>query len=50
MLQLEPEAVAEPLEVEGTIVHTDESGVGIRLVRVPEAARAWIRRLIEGNA
>ena len=45
-----PETLAEPIEIAGTVVHADERGVGLKLLRVPEAARAWIRRLVEGNA
>jgi len=45
-----PETLAEAIEIVGTVVHADERGVGLKLLRVPPAARAWIRRLIEGNA
>jgi len=50
VLELEPEVVGEMARVEGTIVHTGDRGVGVRLTHVPPAARTWLRRLTESNA
>jgi hypothetical protein len=50
VLDLEPEHPHELMRIEGSVAHRGPDGVGIRVTNATRAARAWMRRLVQGNA